>query len=77
MELIRGHCASTYLGYPFGVTPRHPYTIFPELSLLWKELLCFCIDLAKVLLQGATTPPLHHFLIFIIVGRQNYASDST
>ena len=37
--------------------------IFPELSLLCEGAICFCFDLAKVLLQGAITPPLHQFFL--------------
>ena len=56
-----------------------PKNIFSELSL-WEGALCFRFDLAKVFLQGATMPPhIPNFfvVIFIIVGRGNYASAST
>ena len=64
MELAREHYASTYVGYFFSVPARHPYNIFLELSFLGKGALCFCFDLAKVFLQDATTPPIHHKLFF-------------
>jgi len=42
------------------VPPRHTCTIFLIVIILGGgHYVCF--DLAKVLLQGATTPPLHHF----------------
>ena len=52
--------------------PRHPYTNFFNCHYFGKWALYFCFDLAKVFLQGATTPPLHSFLFgIIIVGRGN------
>ena len=48
--------------------PRHPYTIFYNCHYFGKWTLCVCLDLAKVFLQGATTPHLYHFLIVILGG---------
>jgi len=42
------------------VPPCHPYTNFFGIVIVSGSLaLCFCFDLDKVFLQGATTPPLH------------------
>ena len=51
-------------------TPAHKR--FRNCHYCGKGLLSFCCDLAKVIFQGATMPPLHHFLflgIIIFVGR--------
>ena len=57
-------------GISSGCHHSTPKTIFLELSLLWEVVLCFCFDLAKVLLQGATMLPLHSiFFEVIIMGR--------
>jgi hypothetical protein len=44
------------------VPPRHPYTKNFLIVIILGSGHCFCFALAKVFLQGATTPPLHHFL---------------
>ena len=55
-----------------------PKFFFRNCCYYGKGTLCFCFDLAKAFLQGATMPPLHpFFLIVIIVGRGHYTSAST
>ena len=55
-------------GISSGCHHATPKPFFLELSLLWEGALCFCFDLAKVLLQGATILLLQFFGI-VIMGR--------
>ena len=55
-----------------------PKTFFWICHYCWKGTLCFCYDLAMVFLQGATMPPLHHFLeLSLFQEVWHYASAST
>ena len=61
-------------GISSGCNHATPTPIFLELSLLREGELCLCFDLARVFLQGATMPPLHHFFLgFVIEGRVCYS----
>jgi hypothetical protein len=64
INLGKGHYASgsTWPWYFFRVH-HATHTIKKYLYLsLWEGSLCFSFHLAKVFLQGATMPPLNHFL---------------
>ena len=56
--------ASTQTRYFFRVPPLHQ-NIFGIVIILGKRTLCFCFDLVKVFLQGATMPTLHPKKFFL------------
>ena len=64
----------------FTVAPCHHKSnfFFSKLSLVWQRELCFCLDLGREFLQGATMPPYTNFFLFfeivISVAKVNYAS---
>jgi len=87
--------ASTCPGYLFRLPPCHTYTLDNFFGFVISEgrryslgELCFCFDWSRVILQGATMPPLHPRKIYLYwsshlcgeeldIPRMNYAAAST
>ena len=61
--------ASTYPRYFFRMSPRHPYTIFSQLALLWEGCIILLLRLKQGTSSGCHHATLHHFFRnCIIVG---------